>query len=48
MSAPWPIPFPGPAADFATRLGARFVGTADWDTDPEPAEIRRHAPSEDP
>jgi RimJ/RimL family protein N-acetyltransferase len=28
----------------AGRLGARLEGAAAWDTDPEPAEIWRHAP----
>ncbi len=37
---------PGNAAPvrLAGRLGARLEGVAGWDTDPEPAQIWRHAP----
>lgn len=41
-------PANAPSRRLAERLGARYEGAAEWDTDPEPAEIWRHAPSEDP
>jgi RimJ/RimL family protein N-acetyltransferase len=37
-------PANAPSRRLAERLGARLEGTASWDTDPEPAEIWRHAP----
>lgn len=51
MSAPHLTPIPGAAAGFAARPGAMlpgFVLTGIRDTDPEPAGIRRHEPSEEP